>query len=67
MRWIGNKYVDDDGRIVADIDPLRGDWVAHAEDSEFLGRFMEMPDAKRAVERWWDERQGESLRLEEKA
>jgi hypothetical protein len=61
MRWIGNKYVDEDGRIVAGIADIGScdDWAATGFDPgkhEPLGRFLTEPDAKRAVERWWAER-----------
>lgn len=77
MRWIGNKYVDADGRIVAEVkirsipSPMHKPTVECFEawtDTAFrLGNYISEADAMRAVERWWNERQVESFRLEEKA
>ncbi len=71
MRWIGNKYADDDGRIVADVSDIGNcdDWSATGfdpGDHSPLGRFLTEPDARRAVERWWAERDIE-LKLKELA
>jgi len=71
MRWIGNKYVDADGRIVADVSYIGNcdGWDATGldpGDHSPLGRFLTEPDAKRAVERWWNGREIE-LKLKEPA
>lgn len=71
MRWVGNRYVDADGRIVADIDAVHGEffkaYVMPRDSHSYVGEFISQADAVRAVERWWSERQVESFRLEEKA
>lgn len=75
MRWIGNKYVDAEGHVVALVfietqSHTAGLFVGCGVtgiQTEFIGGYIAESDAMRAVERWWNERQVESLRLEEKA
>jgi len=58
MRWVHNKYVDDTGRIVAATVPSYGAFLAWeyftSSRSSAIGRFITEPDAKRAIESWWN-------------
>lgn len=71
MRWIGNKYVDADGRVVAVAfqetkTHTEGLFVASgvlAAAGEFIGGYISEADAMRAVERWWEALQAEAENL----
>lgn len=60
MRWIGNKYVDADGRIVAAIDAVHEEffkaYTMPRDSHSYIGEFISQVDAVRAVERWWESR-----------